>query len=273
MQNISYERRIVAYMDVLGFSHLVMDSYNKSEVFQTIYYAVQKLKQVKQDNYKGKDSLNTLLGIEVSVFSDNILISYPIEEGALFYLLMDIIHLQLDLLPQGILLRGGIAIGEAYHHDTTCFGPAVIEAVNIEQTLSKFPRILIKEDTVIQGILETYASQNGMELEAKYIYHLLQPCGEGFFVDFLNQESELDWVGGEYYSWMKEIRPIILNGLNNNISDPKILIKYEWLLDYYNKTVSEKQYISVPNPSEPEAEEYVNSFKGLLIRKIDGVYY
>lgn len=67
----------------------------------------------------------------------------------MFYsILLDLTRLQLDLLDNNVIIRGGIAIGKLRHTQTEIFGPAMNEAYYLESKIARYPRIVIYEDTV-----------------------------------------------------------------------------------------------------------------------------
>ena len=63
------------------------------------------------------------------------------------YLLNAIANLTLDLMQEGLLIRGAIAKGKLYHKKGVMFGPAFIEAHRIEQTVAKYPRVVLSKQT------------------------------------------------------------------------------------------------------------------------------
>ena len=168
--SIKYEERLVAFVDILGFKELVYDSVKSDAVMDKIYEAMQTILDVK----KVEGSLSNLeIGrtyqATVTTFSDSIIISYLLGSyGNLFRILLDIIHLQLALAYQGILIRGGIAIGKAYHDGEIVFGPAMNEAYELESLCAKYPRIIVKQDTLIDGIKLTCAKHHTEAEEAEF---------------------------------------------------------------------------------------------------------
>lgn len=60
----------------------------------------------------------------------------------LFYLLLDLVHLQLELASYDVLLRGGITIGDLYHDGSIVYGSAMNEAYLLESKKAKYPRII-----------------------------------------------------------------------------------------------------------------------------------
>ena len=130
-----YEKRIVAFLDILGFSTMVQDSKVDTEMRRKIMKAmkiIRKSGESEESEYK-----------KVSTFSDSAVISYPLHSNSsLFYLLIDVIHLQLMLGTIGVMIRGGIAIGDCYHDEKIVFGPAMNEAYRLENKVALWPRVV-----------------------------------------------------------------------------------------------------------------------------------
>ncbi len=113
-QNSSiYEYRILAFVDILGFKNMIQQSIYNIQEQKRILYAMNIIHSYKELSDFGFDGTN--YGIQVTTFSDSAIISYPISfDGGLFHVLIDLIHLQIDLSNLGIFIRGGVSIGLAY---------------------------------------------------------------------------------------------------------------------------------------------------------------
>jgi hypothetical protein len=155
---MAYERRFVAYVDILGWKDACCDSRRHAEVF-----AVAKMLSELPPNFSRdmKETLNHTKGAapdpshretEVVTFSDNLVISTPIDLG--YTLLFKFLtFVCLDLLTQGFLTRGGVAVGELCHKENLVFGPALIEAVAMEKE-AIYPRLLCSQalaETIRRG--------------------------------------------------------------------------------------------------------------------------
>lgn len=53
--------------------------------------------------------------------------------------------LGIHVLAEGILTRGAVVHGPAYHNGSVLFGPGIIEAYAMEREVAKYPRILVSE--------------------------------------------------------------------------------------------------------------------------------
>ncbi len=80
---------------------------------------------------------------EVVTFSDNLVISTPVDVGyALLFKFLTFVCL--ELLTQGFLTRGGVTVGELCHKENMVFGPALIDAVDLEKE-AIYPRLLCSQ--------------------------------------------------------------------------------------------------------------------------------
>lgn len=276
-----YEERVLAFVDILGFRSMIENSKSKLEDQKKIKMAMDIIHNYKilNDRPMGREQNDNqaglrALGIQVTTFSDSAIISYPLSyDGALFCLIMDLIHMQMELLWQGILIRGGIVIGPAYHDSVNVFGPAMVRAYELESEYAIFPRIIIHPDTIKIGLKKSPSHLNEADLE------LFEDCicqdEDGYyFVEYLQQYQEFDYPGQTYYEWMFGIREMIVKNLNNSQLKPDLFVKYRWLLNYWNITIDGQKF-SIPiddEMNEFESEEEREKYKRLKISYEDGVF-
>ena len=90
-------------------------------------------------------------GYRISHFSDSFAISAPVEYGEAVFRILS--WRSTNLLQAGFLVRGGVTVGQLYHRPKTIFGPALVEAVEIEKGAC-FPRYLCSE-TLIEHLDHT----------------------------------------------------------------------------------------------------------------------
>jgi len=154
-----YENRIVAFIDILGFSNIIKETAGQfgspknensgisvKELFKA-FYRIRYLMGVSEP------SDDVPLSRKVSQFSDSIFISFkPEDEPREFnYLLGELLYLLVQHSKHQILIRGGISYGPLVHTDEIIFGPALIQAYQLESRASKSPRILLPQSE-LKGI-------------------------------------------------------------------------------------------------------------------------
>ena len=76
----------------------------------TINWVLNYTGNIQHDNYNGAFSMAEI-GKQVTAFSDSVLISYNASmSGGGFYVLMDLLHICINLLGFGIPIRGGVTV-------------------------------------------------------------------------------------------------------------------------------------------------------------------
>ncbi len=111
---------------------------------------------------------------------------YHSGEGLLYWELLDLVHVQAELVREGVLLRGALTIGDIFIKDAITFGPALIRAYELESTVAITPRVII--DPLVFILLEQYPALRGnpIEDEMQYLCRVLKKDRDGvWFIDYL----------------------------------------------------------------------------------------
>ncbi len=273
-----YEKRIIAFVGILGFKTLIDDSKIDTTIRRKIKSAMEIVYEAVN---KDIDSSVRM----VSTFSDSAVISYVGDEhNSLFDLLIDIIHLQIKLGALGILVRGGIAFGDCYHDGDIVFGPAMNEAYFLESKVAEWPRVVISKRTLEMAIKESVDHGTCTEkYELEEIYSCLREDEENkeiMFVDYLCQSQEIIVFGDEYLEWLRKFREAIIKGLNRysksnkaqykikTKTDSEIFKKYRKISAYWNSVLDDDTVLMpVPKMSREEQLEFRKMHKRLVIPK------
>lgn len=164
---IKYEKRLVLFIDILGFSDLVMKSQADIKELQKIKNVLKRIEEklieqkyfenIHEEHQRKIRSVYSLTDevyinpskIEYTQFSDSIIISMSyVSAQSLVSLISTVSLLQAEFLSQGVLFRGGITYGDIFHSENLCFGPAFIKAFHLEDKKAVFPRVLIDTDII-----------------------------------------------------------------------------------------------------------------------------
>jgi len=146
----AYEKRIVAFADILGWANATNDRSNFECLLATItsieHYArnfsADLKNTLKTTPGVAESAIEEHSGIEFSYFSDCFAVSVPLTHaGAIFKILSWATDL---LLHKQFSVRGGVTIGELYHKQGLIFGPAMVQAVDIEKN-AEYPRLLCSD--------------------------------------------------------------------------------------------------------------------------------
>lgn len=172
MQNIEFENRAVAFIDVLGFKSVVdvaVQGGNKlcelKELIGVLESTVPSL-----DGTVDSSVSRNLIPKHIYI-SDSIILSAPLESHemasyrGLSILVMRVIQISHVLLSRGYLIRGGISVGNVWHTDSNIVGTAYQEAYQIE-TKTHVPRVELSQRAK-ELWNETEGSANTMCLDYK----------------------------------------------------------------------------------------------------------
>lgn len=148
----TYRERYVAFLDILGFSELISFS-----VGQNASITVDQIRSIlevpepvgKEQIVLGRIGDISMSGHRLTAFSDCIIITTDVTEQGLIHLLQHVEKIGFRLARLGALYRGGIARGLVYHDEQYVFGPAVLDAYELEKR-AQMPRVLLS-DSVIQA--------------------------------------------------------------------------------------------------------------------------
>ena len=144
----SYQQKLVTFVDILGFRSKVQDTSNKPWQIGNLVHLFKEV--------AGKPRVGRCAPMDCICFSDCIVrvtkISDPIDEcdltKAFFREVEDLAQAQLAAIGLGFFIRGGLSIGDIYISGNTVFGPALIEAYEIESKLAEVPRIMIADGLI-----------------------------------------------------------------------------------------------------------------------------
>lgn len=238
---MSYETRVVAFIDILGFKSSIEKSNKDEKEYEKILHTLTEVKEFfikPTDTYEIKAGRALNADIQIVQVSDSLVISRLAEEqGGIFYMLLDCafaIHL---LISNGFLCRGAIKVGKMYHKDTTLFGDAYVKAY-LTESEERLP--IIKFDNDLFEIVKKYPSPANEGSEDWEIQFIKKNCKElmtgifylDYFTDYEDRIGGGEGMASIHYS---KLRDIIMNGLKIPKTS-SAYEKYRWAADQFNKT-------------------------------------
>lgn len=168
---MNYENRLICFFDLLGFSAAIKQAEQEPAIAASLFKIFSEFKdgglesalygaipfldvdgmKTCQDYYG--DSLmehaDQTYRLVATQFSDSFVISAPADNFAACDLLLravQIIHFQF-FFSLGMLMRGGITVGKLVHErGGALFGPAMIEAYELESKHAVYSRVLVSKD-------------------------------------------------------------------------------------------------------------------------------
>jgi hypothetical protein len=237
---VNYERSILTYIDILGFSDLIA---NKSA--GDISRAIRIVREAVEPR-RFKSGFKEIPEADFRNFSDLCIIRTPISKKGKFPAMGDVhsqithmVHVQANLLfDEGILLRGGITVGDVALSYGQLFGPAVVRGYALESQVARFPRVVVGEEVLEELKINPALWVHDGEYDLKATRGLLRRDFDGeYFVDYLRViEEEID-ERSEYPALLDQHNEFIKSGLKRYKGNASILAKYKWLREYHRYTV------------------------------------
>ena len=239
-----YEPSIVSFIDVLGFRDLLA----KRHAHDIRDIMLQLRKFMTPDEVEKLRSMKDARGISRS-FAESVsdavvrvrVYDTQYRDGAFFHELLDLLHAQIRCVGSGVVIRGGMTIGNAHvglDGKGPVFGPAMVRAYEIETNEAIYPRIVIDKAAYQIFLTDRRLHKEGhsAKMEVDYADKLLRVDADGVrFVDYLTGgESEFDHPGG-YFDFLDRHAKLIRDKLNETTG--RVRAKYEWLADYHNCVV------------------------------------
>ncbi len=240
----------MAFVDILGFRDIVVRMKSEPGLFSTVRDALKTIdKQAREfRNYRaarkqsyaavlasGKLPLTSPSHLYMTAFSDCYVIS---ETFPAWHVLTGVQALGATLLRQGILCRGAVVRGPAYHRDRVLFGPAVIEAYELESRVAKYPRILVTEEVR----KEAWGYHEGIWKGRLFI----QDTDGCWFINVLTP-SMSEWRALSTANMdvsSREFLQTVRNWLSRELKAPKSdlgkMSKLQWLGNHFNKFARER---------------------------------
>lgn len=164
--NKKYEKRIVAFIDILGFKEIVRNSEINSSKIELLYTALNFLKnweipekwdlkyiEIEEDAQKKNINNFDIRGkTNTTTFSDSIVVSVKVDNNVnemISTLVSNLSYIGANLFEKGISFRGAITIGNIIHEENgIVFGQALIDAYQLETKSAKYPRIILSNKLI-----------------------------------------------------------------------------------------------------------------------------
>lgn len=169
VRGTEYDQKVVAFIDLLGFSESVATSEKDPKARDHVFQLIDKLRGDGPTEHTSVDlkyqTIRNMLPAYISaitnkefvaqreggkptvrkaVFSDSIVLSAVAEH--VDSLLYEVLQIERTTFRDGVFIRGGIAHGAFSHEGQTAVGPALINAYVMESLEARVPRVLVSED-------------------------------------------------------------------------------------------------------------------------------
>ena len=223
MKYMQYEKRIVCFIDILGFSNIIKRTIRKTSSEDTTLFNIVQAIQFIHTHFEGIE-MDYEGTIQLSQFSDSIVISFTTENSyeKMTTIFKNLKYVQVQLLKEyGILLRGGVVIGDVIHNDSLLLGPAMIDAYMLESKCAMSPRIVIDPKVIYR--YKKIAVNNPKDKEPS----VNKDLDDTYYIDYFNFKDTDFFVDGEPHEYYRKICEIVRDNVNS--SDISIRVKYLWI--------------------------------------------
>jgi hypothetical protein len=254
-QEIKYEERLVAFIDILGFKEIVKQSEKDPSKVELIYSVLNYLKnweipekwdlklvEIEEDAQKrGIENFDIRGKTNSTSFSDSIVVSVKVDNNVnemASTLIVNLANIGAILFEKGILFRGGLTLGNIIHDENgTVFGQGLIDAYRLESSNAKYPRIILSDKLISKLNYPINTKRN------RYPYHQYIDRFEDGCVGFHQMqyyqvmESWEEMTIEKLTNSLDKIRKVIIKGLDNSFEKPEVFEKYKWLKEQYHKLI------------------------------------
>lgn len=240
---IEYEDRVVCFLDILGFGKHVLQtiSDDQSIIVQEIgeiegaLEAVRDVLDLDREKYEGST--------QITQFSDCIVISFRAnEQNGVFFTLESILWVLIELVKRGFICRGGIVYGQLIHNSRLLFGPAMIDAYELEKKAAFYPRVILDKSIICLSGDHPAPHHNGSD-EIAYVNELVIKDFDGmYYIDYFGAAlKELDDPEYDYPLYLQNMSNLIEEGLKNK--DAAIRLKYQWMKEKHLAVMNDQKEV------------------------------
>ncbi len=223
-----------AFLDVLGFSARIADSY-RDETHNDLLERFHGILARSIDKLKNAHDEYSLLYYKS--FTDNVVLAHPQysdDMEAEFGPILDgISAYQLDMALNGFFIRGGLAVGQLFIDDNSAYGAALLEAHRLESNVAVNPVVVLCDKTM--ELVDRHVRYYSGESAPQFQDVLRGPDGR-YFLNYLAACAEWDDDGDLQLdvASLRLHKQQIESSLEAYASVPAVFAKFAWLASYHN---------------------------------------
>jgi len=158
-----------------------------------------------------------------------------------FRAMIKVLHLQMTLVPLGIVVRGAISLGEATAHGEMMIGQGITNAERLRDEVADVPRIIVDPALLqaIDGTPDLWAPHHDSMDELGYVHNLLREDTDGlWFVDYLRASNTEVGEPEDYHSFLHEHKVLVQRKLETAKSLDRNTRAITWLWHYHDLRVN-----------------------------------
>lgn len=244
----SYERRLILFIDFLGFKELVATTADDAAALTRLLAALDDIGRLGEaDIFRSQ---------RVTQFSDSVVMSYRVtEQSGVFWMINAIALTIISLADRGYLLRGAVTIGDLHHTRRHVVGPAMVRAYEMESQLARFPRVIV-DPAVIRLARRHRQDSHSPADEEGYVRSFIVEDDDGqLIIDYVSWRAVVEVAGTDdaaYPAYLGTLSGLVRNGLGHD--DPRVVEKYLWLHPRYVAAID--LFRSLPADAPYRLENY-----------------
>lgn len=229
-------RALVTWIDILGYRKLLID-----RDYEAAHYASRALSR-----FKTRDNDLDVFG-KLENFRDTFAISDavirvvdahpPYSQGSLFYELNDMAINQLNTVLNGVVVSGGLCVGEmclGSEAHRTPMGEAVGRAYELDESRWE-PAICIDSALINAFVSDETFQAHDPKTEADYTMPWILHHENRYFVNYLLAATEDE---GELHDALVQHKKFIIDNYTNDKLPMRVREKYRFLRDYHNAFIN-----------------------------------
>jgi len=256
-----YEKRFIAFIDLLGFGSLVQKSAIEPGLPQKILHALTSLqpKNIEEESYASINheicppeevpgvrellkvmthNMKSMNPVVITYFSDSLVLSAKSDDVIASQMILDLLaKLTIKMwVDHSLLLRGGITEGDLIHIENgPLFGPAMNRAYFLESKQAKHPRVIIDTPSLEKyRLIHTFRPfESFFEKDDEFHYASL-----GTAYRHIINDSSLALFGevvlGKFRCSLASTTSQ-LSKIMSEQGDEGVKSKYQWLIDEVSK--------------------------------------
>lgn len=256
-QSIRYDKRLVAFLDILGFGNIIKKSANNAKAVTTIHkllHDAAKHASLPRD-YSFKHLKIDINKCVTRNFSDTVTISCPFESFDYLNFMVGWVEIFQHLMWErhSAFLRGGIVYGKLYDSKELIFGPALIKAYELEKK-AIWPRVIIHKNVITQlsperirkSLCENFRQDDNGLFYVDYLrdlFHIYHVRKSELVLKKKDENTPMTTESPDPIEFLRghktKVEMELTNYDNSKSKNQRILAKYESLAKYHNLIVEQ----------------------------------
>jgi hypothetical protein len=236
-RNLKYSPHLISYIDILGFRELIRDKSPNfiSRAIRRVIEATAPDSKIRRENKENYVNFSDLIVHTVPILSPS---NIKFRDGLVYLEIQNLAMAQVQLIGEGLLLRGALTMGMLERTYGVLFGPGIIAAYELEHEEAQFPRIVVDSSLIEALSVAPLLRAHRYEEEMVYISKFIKRDDDGVvFIDYLGGIQYEAGEAGEYLEFLQSHKQFVEKNIAEFKENKRVLSKYLWLKKYHNAVV------------------------------------